>query len=147
MISQLVNDALRCGPMCGARRPGFQQRSHQSVQHVRLGGYSPEKIKPLVVADEQCRKGFYLQITDQISLVFDINPDETAVGIGLYQCFGYLRKDAAIGIAGTTPVCAQTNYPRTKAEGRLDQRLVWAGRVFIALRQAAPANMAASWVG
>ena len=65
-----------------SRRVGLQQRMQQSAQHVQLWGDGAEKIQSIAVADQQRRKGFDVQITDQISLVFYINPYKLAIRIG-----------------------------------------------------------------
>ena len=100
------------------RRAGLQQRVKQSTQHIRLRGDGTEKIQSLPAADEQRGEGFDIQIANQISLVFNIDPDEATVRVGLCQRASQLRKNVAIGLANATPVSAQANHPRANAAGR-----------------------------
>ncbi len=97
--------------MCNSRRAGFQQRLKQSAQHVGLRGDGPEKIQSTPAADQEGRKSFDVQIANQISLVFHIDPYEAAVRMRLCQRAGQLRENIAISPAGATPVGAQTNHP------------------------------------
>ena len=101
-----------------SRRAGLKQRVKQSAQHIRLRCHGAEKIYSITVTNQQGRKGFNVQIADQMSLVFHIDPGKPAISMDKCQRVGRLRKNIAIRLAGATPVRAQANHPRTNAAQR-----------------------------
>ena len=89
-IREPVDDALRCRGMRRSPSARFKQRIKQPGQYFRLRRHGTQKIQSVIVADQKRWKGFNVQVAHQISTVFDVDPDETAVGIVLRQRLGQL---------------------------------------------------------
>lgn len=66
-------------------RSGFRLGEDQSFGQPGIRKHRAEKWDRFAALHQQRRKIFHIDITDKVGLVFDIDPDETFVGMGVGQ--------------------------------------------------------------
>jgi hypothetical protein len=100
----------RCRPLPRVyRRRFFRLGRDEAVGQLQVRQHRTEERNRVAMLDQQGREIFHVEITHHIGLVFDIDPDETFVGV---TCRQRLEVVAVLG-AGAAPCGAQAgDYPR-----------------------------------
>ena len=107
-------------------RPARGIRQVQCVKQARqdfgLGRHRTQELQAIAVSNQNRWKGFNVEIPDQFSLVFHIEPDEAAFGVVFAQRCGYAGKNRLVVVAGPAPLGAQANNPQSRGgRGAFDQ--------------------------